>query len=83
MCTCINCNIDHYISLHAWLQIANKKGQRHGHNVLLHFKLVGCAHAHSYNLYCALGLLQGSSLKKVGFWGYFYQGDVSKGRVKG
>ena len=25
---------------------------------------MGCAHAHSYNLYCAQELLQGSSLKK-------------------
>ena len=41
-----------------------------------------CAHAHSYNLYCVQGLLKGFSLNKVVCWGYFYQGEVGKGRVK-
>ena len=57
MCRCINCNGD--ISLHAWLKIANQNGQWHGCDVLLQF--VWCAHAYSYNLYCAQRLLQGFS----------------------
>ena len=61
-CACNNCNGD--ISLHAWLKITNQNGQWHGRNVLLHFCFVRCAHAHSYNLWCAPGLPRGSFLKK-------------------
>ena len=61
MCTCINCNEG--ISLHAYLKIVNQNRQWHGRNVLLHIYFVRCALAHSYNLYCAQGLPQGSSLE--------------------
>ena len=77
MCTCINCNGD--ISLHAWLKIVNQNGQCHGRNVLLHFYFARCAHAHIYNLYCAQGLPQGSSLKnKSVFGGSFIRVELVK-----
>ena len=39
-------------------------GQGHGRNLPVFFLICQCEHAHSCYLYCAKGLLQGSSIKK-------------------
>ena len=77
ICTCINCNGD--ILLDAWLKIANKNGQWHGRNVLLHFYL--CDVRMRITLTCIVpwGYLRGFSLKqKSASGGSFFRGKSVK-----
>ena len=58
---------------------ANQNGQCHARNALLHFQFVLCAHAHSYNLYGAQGLLHGGPPKKKSVsGGSFIRGKTVK-----